>query len=95
MSGKSPAWGQQNPVVEKGQNDQAGILIRFKPNTGKDEIKKIQEKYHLEIIKNMSIPGLFLMKNNGEIPVKDIIYELKRHDEVIYAEPDYKYRINN
>lgn len=71
------------------------ILVRFKPGTGSDVIKMIQDKYNLKIEKPMGTEGLYLMINTGGIPLDEIINELKKHDEVMYAEPDYKYRIDN
>lgn len=70
------------------------ILVRFKPDTDPDKIREIQDKYGLETVKPLSTPGLFLMKITGEMPVETIIKELKKQSEVIYAEPDYRYKIN-
>ena len=71
------------------------ILVRFKPGTDSRIIKKIQEKYGLETVKPLSTQGLYLMKITGEMKIKTVIKELKKHDEVIYAEPDFKYQVND
>jgi hypothetical protein len=78
------------------QNIASGkILVRFKLGTGTEVIKMIQEKYGLETEKIMGTEGLYLMINKGDMPLDKLINELKKHDEVMYAEPDYKYRIDN
>lgn len=70
------------------------ILVKFKPGTDADMIKEIQEKTGLVTVRNLSVPDLYLMKITDKTSVEEIIKELKKYSEVLYAEPNYKYRTN-
>ena len=75
-------------------NDSAEILVRFKPGTKTSTIKTIQEKLSLVTVRTLNVPDLYLMKITDETSVEVIIKNLNQYDEVLYAEPDRKYRIN-
>lgn len=75
-------------------NDSAEILVRFKPGTKTSTIKTIQEKLGLVTVRALNVPDLYLMKITDETSVEVIIKNLNQYDEVLYAEPDRKYRIN-
>ncbi len=75
-------------------NDSAEILVRFKPGTKTSTIKTIQEKLGLVTVRTLNVPDLYLMKITDETSIEVIIKNLNQYDEVLYAEPDRKYRIN-
>lgn len=71
------------------------ILVKFKPGTDIETIKKIQDELGLVTVRVLNTQDLYLMKVTGKRLVKKIIDDLKEYDEVLYAEPDRKYRIND
>ena len=75
-------------------NDSAEILVRFKPGTKTATINAIQKKLGLVTVRTLNVPDLYLMKITDETSVEVIIKNLNKYDEVLYAEPDRKYRIN-
>jgi hypothetical protein len=75
-------------------NDSAKILVRFKPGTKTATIKTIQEKLGLVTVRTLNVPDLYLMKITNKASIEVIIKKLNKYDEVLYAEPDHKYRIN-
>jgi len=65
------------------------VLVKFKDNTSKEAIDKIQQDLPLKTIRIVSHPDLYLMKIRDESSVEWIIQRLKRYDAVKYAEPNY------
>lgn len=81
------------PIADNKQNNVSNrILVRFKPGTDKERIKIIQDKLGLVTVKVMKIPDLYLMESTKNTSVNKIIESLKDNDDVLYAEPDYKYK---
>lgn len=65
------------------------ILVKFKDGTDKQTIGAIQGELHLENIKVVSKPNLYLMKILDGSSVERIIERLQEYKEVKYAEPNY------
>ncbi|MBU0988467.1 MAG: hypothetical protein KKH68_14550 [Proteobacteria bacterium] len=65
------------------------ILIKFKEGTDDQAIKAIQRELHLEVIRLVSKPNLFLMKILDESSVESVIKRLQNYQEVKYSEPNY------
>ena len=65
------------------------VLVKFKDDTSKESIEKIQQDLPLKTVRIVSHPNLYLMKIMDDSSVESIIQELKRYDAVRYAEPNY------
>lgn len=66
------------------------ILVKFKPGTGEKRIREIARKEGLEIIKTVTPPSLYLLKSREtSLSVDKRIADLKKYEEVEYAEPNY------
>ncbi|MBC8393072.1 MAG: hypothetical protein H8E17_10965 [Deltaproteobacteria bacterium] len=70
------------------------ILVKFKDNTLKEIINKIQKNHHLQTIRVVSPPNLYLMEITDGTSVERVIRELKKYDALEYAEPNYIRKIN-
>jgi len=69
------------------------ILVRFEKGTTSDEIKAIQDRLHLKLIRQFAISNLFLMKIVDGTPTLEIIENLNAFEKVLYAEPNYMIRL--
>lgn len=94
ISDYSDKTNASSSVSSKHEKQSKYILVRFKPGTGQDIIKNIQNKLGLKMIRTMSLPDLYLMEVTDETPVEAIVTELNKQSEILYAEPDYQYRVN-
>jgi len=65
------------------------VLVKFKENTSKEAIDKIQQDLPLKTVRIVSHPDLYLMKIMDGSSVEWIIQRLKGYDAVKYAEPNY------
>lgn len=70
------------------------ILVKFKDNTSKEAIDKIQQDLPVKTVRIVSHPDLYLMKIMDDSTVESIILKLKEHGIVKYAEPNYIRKIN-
>ena len=79
----SPAGGEtKNYVLGE-------ILVKFRDGTS-DQIKEaIQKEVHLETIRIVSKPNLYLLKILDGSSVESVIERLGKFKEVKYAEPNY------
>ena len=79
----SPAGGEtKNYVLGE-------ILVKFRDGTS-DQIKEaIQKEVHLETIRLISKPNLYLMKILDGSSVERVLERLGKFKEVQYAEPNY------
>lgn len=70
------------------------ILVKFKRGVDEKRIREIARKEGLEIIKIVSPPSLYLMKCRETSPalLDKRIADLKKYEEVEYAEPNYIYK---
>ncbi len=85
----------QKTKTQKNITAPTEILVKFKPGTDPEYVKKIQGQYGLEIVKELSTSGLYLMKVVGDVSLETVLKNLKKLDRIKYAEPNHKYRINN
>lgn len=65
------------------------ILVKFKDGTGEKTIQAIQGELHLETIRLVSKPNLYLMKILGGSSVETAMQRLRNYEEVILSEPNY------
>ena len=65
------------------------IIVRFKDTTDLQTIEAIQGELHLETIRVVSKPSLYLMKILNESSVEKMMEKLKHYKEVKYSEPNY------
>jgi hypothetical protein len=69
------------------------VLVKFKDSTQKETIEAIQRQLHLETIRIISRPNLYLMKIQSGSSVEDVIKHLQEFKAVEYSEPNYLRRI--
>jgi hypothetical protein len=78
-----PSKGEQNGYAP------AQVLVRFKEGTQPQEIEAIQRELHLQTLRIVSKPNLYLMKILDGFSVQEIVSRLKGFKAVEYAEPNY------
>ena len=81
--GLSPAGGETKNYVP------GEILVKFQDGTTDQTKKAIQKEVHLETIRIVSKPNLYLMKILDGSPVARVIERLRTFKGVQYAEPNY------
>lgn len=69
------------------------VLVKFRDGTDAGTIASIQREVHLETVRVVSSPNLFLMKIVDDTSVEETVQRLQRYREVVYAEPNYVRRI--
>lgn len=67
----------------------AQVLVRFKEGTQLQAIEAIQRELHLQTLRIVSKPNLYLMKIQDGFSVQEIVTRLKVFKAVEYAEPNY------
>jgi hypothetical protein len=65
------------------------LLVKFKPEVTKEEIKAITEGLNLEIVSEVSLPNCYLLKIRGNETIEEMVEILRNIKEVEYAEPNY------
>jgi len=65
------------------------ILVKFRDGTTDQTKEAIQKEVHLETIRIVSKPNLYLLKILDDFPVESVIERLRKFKEVKYAEPHY------
>jgi len=65
------------------------ILIKFHDGTNENAIQAIKRDLHLETIRVVSKPNLYLMKILDGSSVENVVERLRGYDEVKYSEPNY------
>jgi hypothetical protein len=79
----SPAGGETKNYV-------AGeILVKFRDDTSDQMKEAIQKEIHLETIRLVSKPNLYLMRILDGSSVESVMERLGKFKEVQYAEPNY------
>jgi hypothetical protein len=68
------------------------VLVRFRDGTDEETIARIQQEVHLETVRVVSRPNLYLMKIVDQTSVEETVQRLQRYDDVVYAEPNYMRR---
>jgi len=79
----SPAGGETKSYVP------GEILVKFRDGTTDQAKEAIQRKVHLETIRLISKPNLYLMKILDGSSVESVMERLGKFKEVKYAEPNY------
>ena len=69
------------------------VLVKFRDGTDAGTISRIQQEVHLETVRVVSSPNLFLMRIVDQTSVEETVQRLQRYDEVVLAEPNYVRRI--
>ena len=77
------------PDPDTGTYAPGEILVRFNKQTPKKTINAVCSNLKLEIIKQLQLPGLYLMRIKTDASVKSLIDQLKNYPSVRYAEPNY------
>ncbi|MGD9037939.1 MAG: hypothetical protein PVF10_15360 [Syntrophobacterales bacterium] len=79
-----------SPAGEETKNYVPGvILVKFKDGTTVQAKEAIQKEVHLETIRLISKPNLYLMKILDGSSVERVLERLGKFREVQYAEPNY------
>jgi hypothetical protein len=79
----SPAGGETKNYVP------GEILVKFRDGTTDQAKEAIQRKVHLETIRLISKPNLYLMKILDGSSVESVMERLGKFKEVKHAEPNY------
>jgi hypothetical protein len=79
----SPAGGETRNYIP------GEILVKFRDGTTDQTKEAIQKKVHLETIRIVSKPNLYLMRILDGSPVEGVMERLSKFKEVKYAEPNY------
>ena len=79
----SPAGGETKNYVP------GEILVKFQDGTTDQTKEAIQREVHLETIRIVSKPNLYLMKILDGSPVARVVERLRTFKGVQYAEPNY------
>jgi Fervidolysin N-terminal prodomain len=69
------------------------VLVKFRDGTDAGTIARIQREVHLETVRVVSSPNLFLMRIVDQTSVEETVQRLQMYDEVVLAEPNYVRRI--
>jgi len=89
---------KQHQLINKGtkpKNYAPGeIIVKFEDDAGDQVIKTIQAELHLEIIKLVYRPNVYLMKILDNSSVESVIERLQNYKEVKYSEPNFIRRID-
>ena len=65
------------------------ILVKFRDGTTDQTKKAIQKEVHLETIRIISKPNLYLMKILDGSSVESVMERLRNYEGVQYSEPNY------
>ena len=79
-----------SPADGETKNYVAGeILVKFQDGTTDQMKEALQKELHLETIRIISKPNLYLMKIRDDSSVESVMERLRKFKEVKYAEPNY------
>lgn len=67
-------------------------MVKFYAGTSQETIQEIMKELHLETIRIVSKPDLYLMKIVDGSSVESVLERLHNYKEVKYAEPNYMRR---
>ena len=79
----SPAGGETKNYVP------GAVLVKFRDGTTDQMKEALQKEVHLETIRIISKPNLYLMKILDGSSVENVMERLGKFKEVKYAEPNY------
>jgi len=78
------------PPGGEGKNYVPGeIMVAFHEGTDEKAIQAIKRDLHLETIRIVSGPNLYLMKILDGSSVESVLERLRRYEDVKYSEPNY------
>jgi hypothetical protein len=78
------------PAGGEGKNYVPGeIMVKFHGGASEKTIQEIMRELHLETIRIVSKPDLYLMKILDGSSVENVLERLHNYEEVKYAEPNY------
>jgi hypothetical protein len=69
------------------------VLVKFRDGTDAETIARIQRELHLETVRVVVSPNLFLMRIVDQTSVEETVQRLQRYEEVVLAEPNYVRRM--
>lgn len=72
-----------------GDHVPAQVLVKFGEGTEEQTIEAIQRELHLQTVRVISRPDLYLMKIQDGFSVQETIKRLQEFKAVEYAEPNY------
>jgi hypothetical protein len=78
-----PAGGERKNYVP------GEIMVKFHTGTSEKTIQAIMRELHLETIRIVSKPNLYLMRIVDGSSVESVLERLHSYEEVKYAEPNY------
>jgi hypothetical protein len=88
MESKMSATGEVERRYAPGE-----VLVKFRDGTDAGTIARIQREVHLETVRVVSSPNLFLMRIVDQASVEETVQRLQIYNEVVLAEPNYVRRI--
>ena len=65
------------------------ILVMFKDGTDMQTIEMIKNKLHLNTVRMVSSPNLYLMKIQDGSSIEQVMESLREYEKVKYSEPNY------
>ena len=83
----------QNGMRDEGDYVPGQLLVRFKPYMTEDDVKELVEGHGGKVIKHIESLGIYLIEVRKDEPLKDAIEYYRGLQEVDYAEPNYRVRI--
>lgn len=87
---KSQEQQKLTPIEKKLKDYVPGeIIVKFKDGTDDQVIKHIHRELHLETMRLVYKPNLYLMKILDGSSVESVIERLQNYKEVKYSEPNY------
>lgn len=87
VQGQEPL--KSTPSERKTEDHVSGqVLVKFKEGTEGQIIEAIQRQLHLQTIRIISRPNLYLMKIQNGLSVQETIKRLQESKAVEYAEPN-------
>jgi fervidolysin-like protein len=69
------------------------VIVQFHPGTAADRIAAIQTATGTRIAKELGMPLVYLLGYSGDLPVDEMIRQLKNYPEVMSAEPNRVIRL--
>ena len=95
--GDGESWTVDRKINVTGEGERryapGQVLVKFRDGTDAGTIARIQRELHLETVRVVSSPNLFLMRIVDQTSVEETVQRLQRYDEVVLAEPNYVRRI--
>jgi hypothetical protein len=94
---QTPPVIQGNPPVDEGKQNryaEGRIIVKFQEDATTEDIETVKRELHLEVIRSLLSPNLYLMRICDNKPVQTVLELLKANSKVKFAEPDVIYKID-